>query len=205
MQQILPAGTSLSQSIEMASIIQKKLLNDFPEIEDVVVNIGAAEIPTDPMPVEIGDYVLVMKPKEEWTSASSRKEMFEKIEKSLSVIPGVGYEFSQPIQLRFNELMTGSKADIAIKLYGQDLDLIYSKAKEAESFITKIDGVGTVNVEQTIGMPQIIINFKYDKMAQYGLQVKEVNQVVRSAFAGEKAGVIYEGEKRFDLVGRGDL
>jgi len=125
MQQILPAGTSLSQSIEMASIIQKKLLNDFPEIEDVVVNIGAAEIPTDPMPVEIGDYVLVMKPKEEWTSASSRKEMFEKIEKSLSVIPGVGYEFSQPIQLRFNELMTGSKADIAIKLYGQDLDLIY--------------------------------------------------------------------------------
>ena len=204
MQQILPAGTSLSQSIEMASIIQKKLLNDFPEIEDVVVNIGAAEIPTDPMPVEIGDYVLVMKPKEEWTSASSRKEMFEKIEKSLSVIPGVGYEFSQPIQLRFNELMTGSKADIAIKLYGQDLDLIYSKAKEAESFITKIDGVGTVNVEQTIGMPQIIINFKYDKMAQYGLQVKEVNQVVRSAFAGEKAGVIYEGEKRFDLVVRLD-
>jgi len=201
MQQILPAGTSLSQSIEMASIIQKKLLNDFPEIEDVVVNIGAAEIPTDPMPVEIGDYVLVMKPKEEWTSASSRKEMFEKIEKSLSVIPGVGYEFSQPIQLRFNELMTGSKADIAIKLYGQDLDLIYSKAKEAESFITKIDGVGTVNVEQTT---QIIINFKYDKMAQYGLQVKEVNQVVRSAFAGEKAGVIYEGEKRFDLVVRLD-
>ncbi|MBR9922684.1 MAG: CusA/CzcA family heavy metal efflux RND transporter [Bacteroidetes bacterium] len=204
MQQILPAGTSLSQSIEMASIIQKKLLKDFPEIEDVVVNIGAAEIPTDPMPVEIGDYVLVMKPKEEWTSASNRKEMFEKIEKSLSVIPGVGYEFSQPIQLRFNELMTGSKADIAIKLYGQDLDLLYSKAKEAESVITKIGGVGTVNVEQTIGMPQIIINFKYDKMAQYGLQVKEVNQVVRSAFAGEKAGVIYEGEKRFDLVVRLD-
>jgi cobalt-zinc-cadmium resistance protein CzcA len=204
MQQILPAGTSLSQSIEMASIIQKKLLKDFPEIEDVVVNIGAAEIPTDPMPVEIGDYVLVMKPKDDWTSASSRKEMFEKIEKSLSVIPGVGYEFSQPIQLRFNELMTGSKADIAIKLYGEDLDLLFSKAKEAESIITKIDGVGTVNVEQTIGMPQIIINFKYDKMAQYGLQVKEVNQVVRSAFAGESAGVIYEGEKRFDLVVRLD-
>ena len=204
MQQILPAGTSLSQSVEMASIIQKKLLNDFPEIEDVIVNIGSAEIPTDPMPVEIGDYTLVMKPKEEWTSASNRKEMFEKIEKSLSVIPGVGYEFSQPIQLRFNELMTGSKADIAIKLYGQDLDLLYSKAKEAESVITKIGGVGTVNVEQTIGMPQIIVNYKYDKMAQYGLQVKEVNQVVRSAFAGESAGVIYEGEKRFDLVVRLD-
>jgi len=204
MQQILPAGTSLSQSVEMASIIQQKLLNDFPEIEDVVVNIGAAEIPTDPMPVEIGDYVLVMKPKSEWTSASNRKEMFQKIEKSLSVIPGVGYEFSQPIQLRFNELMTGSKADIAIKLYGEDLDLLYTKAKEAEGIITQIEGVGTVNVEQTIGMPQIIINFKYDKMAQYGLQVKDVNQVVRSAFAGESAGVIYEGEKRFDLVVRMD-
>jgi len=204
MQQILPAGTSLSQSVEMASIIQKKLLKDFPEIEDVVVNIGAAEIPTDPMPVEIGDYVLVMKPKSEWTSASNRKEMFEKIEKSLSVIPGVGYEFSQPIQLRFNELMTGSKADIAIKLYGEDLDVLYNKAKEAESVITKIGGVGTVNVEQTIGMPQIIINFKYDRMAQYGLQVKDVNQVVRSAFAGETAGIIYEGERRFDLVVRLD-
>lgn len=204
MQQILPPGTSLSQGIEMSKMIQNKLMSEFPEIEDIVTNIGAAEIPTDPMPVEIGDYVIVMKPKEEWTSASTRQEMFEKIEESLSVIPGVGYEFSQPIQLRFNELMTGSKADIAIKLYGQDLELLYSKAKEAEKIITKIDGVGTVNVEQTIGMPQIIINFKYDKMAQYGLQVKEVNQVVRAAFAGESAGIVYEGERRFDLVVRLD-
>ncbi|HFC01207.1 MAG TPA: CusA/CzcA family heavy metal efflux RND transporter, partial [Phaeodactylibacter sp.] len=127
-----------------------------------------------------------------------------KIEHSLKSIPGVGFEFSQPIQLRFNELMTGSKADIAIKLYGQDLDLIYSKAKEAERFISKLSGVASVNVEQTIGMPQVIIQFKYDKMAQYGLQVKAVNQVVRSAFAGESAGVIYEGERRFDLVVRLD-
>jgi len=204
MQQILPPGTSLTQSIEMASMIQRKLLKDFPEIEDVVTNIGAAEIPTDPMPVEIGDYVLVMKPKSEWTSASNRKEMFEKIEESLSSIPGVGYEFSQPIQLRFNELMTGSKADIAIKLYGEDLDILYSKAKEAELAISDMEGVGTVNVEQTIGMPQIVIDFKYDKMAQYGLQVKDVNRIVRTAFAGEQAGIIYEGERRFDLVVRLD-
>ncbi|KAA3638226.1 MAG: CusA/CzcA family heavy metal efflux RND transporter [Bacteroidetes bacterium] len=204
MQQILPPGTSLSQSIEISQLIQEKLLDEFPEIEDVVTNIGAAEIPTDPMPVEIGDFILVMKPKSEWTSASNRQEMFEKIEESLSVIPGVGYEFSQPIQLRFNELMTGAKADIAIKLYGDDLDLLYKKAKEAEKVISSIDGVGTVNVEQTIGMPQIIINFRYDKMAQYGLQVKDVNQVVRAAFAGEQAGIIYEGERRFDLVVRLD-
>ena len=204
MQQILPPGSSLSQSVETAKMIQNKLLKEFPEITDVVANIGSAEIPTDPMPVEIADYVLVMKPKSEWTSASNRQEMFEKIEESLESIPGVGYEFSQPIQLRFNELMTGSKADIAIKLFGDDLDVLYSKAKEAESLIKPIEGIGTINVEQTIGMPQIIIDFDYAMMAQYGLHVKEVNQVIRSAFAGEKAGIIYEGEKRFDVVIRLD-
>lgn len=204
MQHILPPGSSLSQSVETAKMIQKKLLKEFPEITDVVANIGSAEIPTDPMPVEIADYVLVMKPKSEWASADTRQEMFEKIEESLEAIPGVGYEFSQPIQMRFNELMTGTKADIAIKLYGEDLNIMFKKATEAEKIINKIDGVGTVNVEQTIGMPQIIINYNYDKMAQYGLHIKEVNQVIRSAFAGEKAGIIYEGEKRFDLVIRLD-
>lgn len=204
MQHILPPGSSLSQSVKTSKMIQNKLLKEFPEITDVVANIGSAEIPTDPMSVEIGDYVLVMKPKSEWTSANSRQEMFEKIEESLEAIPGVGYEFSQPIQMRFNELMTGTKADIAIKLYGEDLDVMFQKATEAEKLINKINGVGTVNVEQTVGMPQIIITYNYDKMAQYGLHIKEVNQVIRSAFAGEKAGVIYEGEKRFDLVIRLD-
>lgn len=204
MQHILPPGSSLTQSIETAKMIQNKLLKEFPEITDVVANIGSAEIPTDPMPIEIADYVLIMKPKSEWTTANNRQEMFEKIEKSLASIPGVGYEFSQPIQMRFNELMTGTKADIAIKLYGDDLDMMFLKATEAEKIINKMDGVGTVNVEQTIGMPQIIINYNYEKMAQYGLHIKEVNQVIRSAFAGEKAGVIYEGEKRFDLVIRLD-
>lgn len=204
LQHILPPGSSLSQSVDISALIQNKLMADFPEIEDAVVNIGSAEIPTDPMPVEIGDHVLVMKPKEEWTTAKDRKGMFEAIEASLSSIPGVGLEFSQPIQLRFNELMTGTKADIAIKLYGQDLDMLYVKAKEAERIISKIDGVGTVNVEQTVGMPQIIISYDYAKLAQYGLYVKDVNRVVRSAFAGEKAGVIYEGERRFDLVVRLD-
>ncbi len=204
MQQILPPGSSLSQSIETSKMIQHKLLKEFPEIIDIVANIGSAEIPTDPMPVEIADYVLVMKPKEEWTSAANRQEMFEQIEESLEAIPGVGYEFSQPIQLRFNELMTGTKADIAIKLFGDDLNTLYNEAKEAEKLINNIDGVATVNVEQTVGMPQIIITYNYAKMAQYGLHIKEVNQVIRSAFAGEKAGVIYEGEKRFDLVIRLD-
>ncbi len=200
MQHILPPGSSLSQSVETAKMIQNKLLSDFPEIEDVVANIGSAEIPTDPMPVEIADYVLVMKPKKEWTSASNRQDMFEELEASLKSIPGVGFEFSQPIQLRFNELMTGSKADIAIKLFGEDLDLLFQNATKAEKVIRQINGVGTVNVEQTIGMPQILVDYDYQRMAQYGLHIQEVNQVIRSAFAGEKAGVIYEGDKRFDLV-----
>jgi len=202
MQHILPPGSSLSQSVETAKMIQNKLLEDFPEIEDVVANIGSAEIPTDPMPVEIADYVLVMKPKSEWTSASTKQGMFNKLEEALHSVPGVGFEFSQPIQLRFNELMTGSKADIAIKLFGEDLDQLYKSATEAENVISKIDGVATVNVEQTIGMPQIMVTYDYQRMAQYGLHIQEVNQVIRSAFAGEKAGIIYEGDKRFDLVVR---
>ncbi|MDO6739123.1 CusA/CzcA family heavy metal efflux RND transporter [Wenyingzhuangia sp. 2_MG-2023] len=202
MQHILPPGGSLTQSIETSKMIQKKLLKEFPEITDIVSNIGSAEIPTDPMPIEVADYVLVMKPKKEWTSASNRQDMFEKIETILKDIPGVGFEFSQPIQMRFNELMTGTKADIAIKLYGDDLDEMFLKASEAEKIIKQIAGVATVNVEQTVGMPQIMINYQYEKMAQYGLHVKDVNQIVRTAFAGEKAGVIYEGEKRFDLVVR---
>ncbi|MCB9255673.1 MAG: CusA/CzcA family heavy metal efflux RND transporter [Chitinophagales bacterium] len=200
MQHILPPGSSISQSVETAKMIQNKLLKDFPEIEDVVANIGSAEIPTDPMPVEIADYVLVMKPKLEWTSANNRQEMFEKLEESLHSIPGVGFEFSQPIQLRFNELMTGSKADIAIKLFGDDLDLLFQNATKAENIIKQIEGVGTVNVEQTIGMPQIIVNYDYQRMAQYGIHIQEVNQVIRASFAGEKAGTIYEGDKRFDVV-----
>ncbi len=202
LQHILPPGSSLSQSVETASMIQNKLMKDFPEIEDIVANIGSAEIPTDPMPVEIADYVLVMKPKSEWTSASTKKGMFNKLEEALQSIPGVGFEFSQPIQLRFNELMTGSKADIAIKLFGEDLDILYRKAIDAEKVISKIDGVGTVNVEQTIGMPQIMVSYDYQRMAQYGLHIREVNQIIRTAFAGEKAGIIYEGDKRFDLVVR---
>jgi len=204
MQHILPPGSSLSQSINVAKTIQKKLLDQFPEIKDIVVNIGAAEIPTDPMPVEIGDYTLVMHPKSTWTSADSREELFEKMEHFLQNIPGVGYEFSQPIQLRFNELMTGTKADIAIKLYGDNLDVLADKAKETERIVANIEGVSTVNAEQVTGMPQIIIRYDYAKMAQYGLRIKEVNQVIKVSFAGARAGVIYEGERRFDLVVRLD-
>ncbi len=202
MQQILPPGTSLSQNVELTARVQQTLLDEFPEITEVVTAIGSAEIPTDPMPVEIGDYTLVMKPREEWTTAPDRQGMFAAIQEALEVYPGMGLEFSQPIQLRFNELMTGAKADIAIKLYGGDLDLAYRKAREAEAVIRGIPGAGTVTVEQTIGMPQIVIDFDYHKMAQYGLRVRDINRVVRAAFAGAEAGTVYEGERRFALTVR---
>lgn len=198
--QILPPGSSLSQSIEISKLIQHKLLAAFPEVEEVVTKIGAAEIPTDPMPIETGDVMVIMKPKSEWTSASTKQEMFEKMEKTLRTIPGMNYEFSQPIQMRFNELMTGSRADIAVKIYGEDLNILAQKGKEAEEIINKIKNTSSVKLDQTLGMPQIVVNYNYAKLAQFGLHVKEVNDIIKTAFAGKKAGTVYEGNKTFDLV-----
>lgn len=198
--QILPPGSSLSQSIEISKLIQHKLLAEFPEIVEVVTKIGAAEIPTDPMPIETGDIMVIMKPKAEWTSAKTKQEMFEKMEKSLKSIPGMNYEFSQPIQMRFNELMTGSRADIAVKLYGDDLNILAEKGKEAEEIIKKIKNTASVKLDQTLGMPQIVVNYDYAKLAQYGLHIRKVNDIVKTAFAGKKAGTVYEGDKTFDLV-----
>jgi cobalt-zinc-cadmium resistance protein CzcA len=202
MQQILPAGTSLSQSVDMAARIQKKLLADIPEIKDIVTNVGSAEIPTDPMPVEVGDITLVMAPRDEWTTARTREGMFAALEESLEVFPGVGLEFSQPIQLRFNELMTGVKADIAVKLYGDDLDVLLDRARAAEGIIGGLAGVGSVTVEPTDGMPQIVIDYRPEKMAQYGLNVRDLNLIVEAAFAGARAGTIYEGDRRYALTVR---
>ncbi len=202
MEQILPPGTSLTQTIETTALMHGLLLEAVPEIREVVTNLGAAEIPTDPMSVERGDYTLVMAPRDEWTTASTREGMFEVIEDVLAVVPGVGLEFSQPIQLRFNELMTGSKSDIAIKLYGPDLEVAAARAAEAERIISSLPGVASTNVEQTVGMPQIVVDYRYDRMAQYGVQVREINRIISGAFAGAIASTVYEDERRFDLVVR---
>ncbi|WP_116125320.1 CusA/CzcA family heavy metal efflux RND transporter [Lewinella sp. IMCC34183] len=202
MQQIMPPGTSLAESVDMTEKVQRRILEKIPEVMDVVTSIGSAEIPTDPMPVETGDYTFVMQPRDEWETASDRQGMFEAIEEALRIFPGLGLEFSQPIQLRFNELMTGTKADIAVKLYGPDLDLAYRKARDAQALISALPGASTVTVEQTTGMPQIVVDFDYGKLAQYGLQVRDVNRVVGAAFAGASAGTIYENERRFDLTVR---
>jgi cobalt-zinc-cadmium resistance protein CzcA len=201
-QMTLQPGSSLSQSIASSTKAEKILLEKFPEVVEVVSKIGTAEVPTDPMAVEDADIMIIMKPKSEWVSADTKDELMEKMKAALNVLPGVSFEFTQPIQLRFNELMTGVKSDVAVKIYGDDLDLLYKKANEAASIIKEIEGAGDVRVEQIVGLPQLVVKFKREKIAQYGLNIEELNRVIRTAFAGESAGTVFEGEKRFDLVVR---
>lgn len=204
MQMTLPAGSSLTHSIELSKQAEETLMKNFPEIKHVVAKIGTAEVPTDPMAVEDADIMIVMKPFKEWTSASSRAEMVEKMKASLEPITGAEFNFSQPIQLRFNELMTGAKADIAIKLYGEDMAELYKKAKEASLFVEQVPGAADVIVEQAIGLPQLVVHYDRAKIARYGMNIEELNTIIRTAYAGEAAGVVFENERRFDLVLRLD-
>lgn len=204
MQMTLPAGSSLTHSIELSKQAEETLMRNFPEIKHVVAKIGTAEVPTDPMAVEDADIMIVMKPFKEWTSASSRAEMVEKMKASLEPITGAEFNFSQPIQLRFNELMTGAKADIAIKLYGEDMAELYKKAKEASLFVEQVPGAADVIVEQAMGLPQLVVHYDRAKIARYGMNIEELNTIIRTAYAGEAAGVVFENERRFDLVLRLD-
>ena len=204
MQMTLPAGSSLTHSIELSKQAEETLMKNFPEIKHVVAKIGTAEVPTDPMAVEDADIMIVMKPFKEWTSASSRAEMVEKMKASLEPITGAEFNFSQPIQLRFNELMPGAKADIAIKLYGEDMAELYKKAKEASLFVEQVPGAADVIVEQAMGLPQLVVHYDRAKIARYGMNIEELNTIIRTAYAGEAAGVVFENERRFDLVLRLD-
>lgn len=202
MQMTLPPGSSLSESIELSTRAEKVLMEKFHEIKSVVSKIGTAEVPTDPMGVEDADIMIVMKPFQEWTNAASRAEMVEKMKKELEAVVGASFNFSQPIQLRFNELMTGSKADIAIKLYGEDMEELYAKANEAAGLIAEIDGPSDIIVEQAVGLPQLVIKYNRELIARNGLNIEDINSTIRAAYAGEAAGVVFEGERRFDLVVR---
>ena len=195
-------GTSLSEVVKTFGKAEKILKDQFPELKQAVTRIGSSEIPTDPMPMERGDMMLAMKPKSEWTWASSREEMMEKMEEALSVIPGINVELTQPMQMRFNELMTGIRQDVAIKLYGDDLDVLTVEANKIAKLITPVAGVTEPYVEKVSGLPQITVTYNRDKIAQYGLNIGTINNILRTAFAGNVAGVVYEGEKRFDMVVR---
>ena len=195
-------GGSLSNTMETVEKANKILLANFPEVKKAVCKIGAAEIPTDPTPMETGDYIITLKDKSEWTSAKSREELIQKMEEKLAVLAGVKFEFQQPIQMRFNELMTGSKQDVAIKIFGDNLDILASNGVKVEKLIRLIPGIQDINVEKVTGLPQIQIEYNRDRIAQYGLNIADINRIVRTAFAGSTAGVIFDEEKRFDLVVR---
>ena len=204
MQMTLPPGSSLTSSINMSLKAEKILKKKFPEVRHVVAKIGTAEVPTDPMSVEDADVMIVMKPFKEWTSASSRAEMVDKMKAALDTIQGAEFNFSQPIQLRFNELMTGAKADIAIKLYGEDMEELYAKANEVAEYVKKVPGASDVIVEQTMGLPQLVVDYDRTRIARYGIDIRQLNDIIRTAYAGETAGVVFENERRFDLVVRLD-
>jgi len=196
-------GSSLSQTIEAATRAAKVLKANFPEVKEVIGKIGSSEIPTDPMPVEACDLMIILKDKSEWTSASTREELAEKMQAKLEqFIPGVTFGFQQPIQMRFNELMTGARQDVVIKVYGEDFGKLAGYASKIGAIAKKIDGAEDIYVEQVSGLPQVIVKFHRDKIAQFGLNIEDVNTALRSGFAGEVAGLVFEGEKRFEMVVR---
>lgn len=198
-------GTSLKQMVETTTKAEKILKSKFPEVNQVVTRIGSAEIPTDPMPIERADIMVAMKDKSEWTSAETKEEMMEKMEEALKGgLVGANLEMTQPIQMRFNELMTGVKQDVAIKIYGEDMEVLATEADKVGKLISTIKGVGEPNIEKVAGLPQITVNYNREKLAQYGIKISDVNRVITSAFAGEEAGVVLEGAKKFDLVVRFD-
>ena len=202
-QPVLKTGTSLGKTIETTTRIEQ-ILGRFPEVDQVVSRIGAAEVPTDPMSMEESDVIIKLKPKSEWTTAASKDELADSFKVALSVIPGVDYEFTQPIEMRFNELITGVRADLAIKIFGEDLDVLYRKALEVEKAISGVDGAADIIVEKVAGLPQMTVTYDRAKIAKYGVSISELNQLVQVGFAGMPAGTVFEGEKQFDLVVRYD-
>lgn len=204
MQMTIQPGSNLSQSINYSTQAEALLLENFPEVKHVVSKIGTAEVPTDPMAIEDADIMILLKPKDEWVSATDKEELVNKMKSILDQIAGPSFEFTQPIQLRFNELMTGAKTDIAVIIYGEDTDVLASLGQQIASLAETVEGAGDVKLEQTEGLPQALIAYKKYAIAQFGVDVNELNQAVKTAFAGTSTGSIYENERSFDLVARFD-
>lgn len=203
-QPVLKTGTSLERTIETTTKIEKILLVNFPEIEQVVTRIGAAEVPTDPMSMEESDVIIKLKPKNEWVTASSKDELANKFKEALAIIPNMDVEFTQPIEMRFNELITGVRTDLAIKIFGEDLDVLNDKAEEIKELIENVEGASDISVEKTTGLPQMSVTYNRSKIARYGLNISDLNQMISMGFAGDVVGSVFEGEKRFDLAIRLD-
>lgn len=197
-------GSNLQQTIKTGTELENILIKYFPEVKEVVSKIGTAEVPTDPMPIESADLIIVLKDKKEWTSALDKDELAEKMNEKMSVIPGVNLSFEQPIQMRFNELIAGVKSDVAIKLFGEDLDVLFENGNIVSKIISGVNGITDIKVEQIVGMPQLVVKYNRARIAQYGLNIQDVNKILNMSLAGGKAGVVYEGERKFDLLVRLD-
>ena len=202
-QPVLKTGTTLTNTVETITEMERILMK-FPEVKQVVTRIGAAEIPTDPMSMEESDVIVTLHPPSEWTTVETKDELAEEFKKALTAIPGLDYEFTQPIEMRFNELITGVRADLAIKVVGEDLDVLLHTAEEIEAAIQGVEGAADIILEKVDGLPQMKIEYDRAKIAKYGLNVEDLNQVVTMGFAGLTAGTVFEGEKQFDLVVRFD-
>ena len=203
-QPVLKTGTSLSKTIELTTQMENILIDKFPEVEQIVSRIGAAEVPTDPMSMEEIDMIIILKPKKQWVNASNKEDLAELFQKELSIIPGIEYEFTQPIEMRFNELITGVRADIAIKIYGDDLNYLNAKANEIKNLVSDVPGAADVILEKTVGLPQMSVVYDRKKIAYYGAEIKTLNDILSMSFGGAKTGSVFEGEKRFDLVIKSD-
>lgn len=195
-------GSSLTNTIEVTQKTAHILLTRFPEVKKVVTKIGSGEIPTDPMPVDASDMMVILKDKHEWTSAKTFDELATKMSTALEEVPGVTVGFQFPVQMRFNELMTGARQDVVCKIFGEDLDSLSKYAGALGEMIKKVDGTADLYVEAVTGLPQIVVDYNREAMSRFQLSITDVNQIVKAAFAGESAGMIYENERRFNLVVR---
>ncbi len=193
-------GSNLNTTIEYTQKAAKVLLDNFPEVEKVVTKIGSGEVPTDPMPMEAADMMVILKDKSTWTSAKTFPELSEKMTEALNEVVGVTTGFQYPVQMRFNELMTGARQDVVCKIFGENLDSLASYAEKLGKIARTVDGAEDLFIEPITGMPEIVIEYNRAVIAQYNLSVEQINQVVNMAFAGQHAGMVFEGEKRFDLV-----
>lgn len=200
----LLTGSSLTASVDASQAAARILESRFPEIEKIVCRIGASEIPTDPMPIEMGDLIILLKEKSEWTSAGTYDELADKMSAALTEVPGLSAGFQFPVQMRFNELISGARQDVVVKVFGEDLDTLAAYAAQIGTLAQRVSGAADHYVETVTGLPQIVVNYRRDALAVYGVSIDAVNQIIRTAFAGEKAGLVYENERRFELVLRLD-
>lgn len=195
-------GSNLKTTIENTQKAAHILKNRFPEVEKVVTKIGSGEVPTDPMPMEASDMMVILKDKSEWKSAKTFNELAEKMGGALDDIPGITASFQFPVQMRFNELMTGARQDVVCKIFGEDLDTLALYAQKIGSLVNTVEGAKNLYVESVTGMPQVIVEYNRAAIAQYHLTITDVNRVINTAFAGQSTGLLFDGEKRFDIVVR---